>query len=56
MITKVDSIILTCDKCEDVYTNSNDFSIFADTQAAIQDATDDEWTTVDDKHFCPNCQ
>ena len=56
MITKVDSVILTCDNCEAVYHSSgSDFSIFADLTAAIENATDDDWLAIDDKHYCPDC-
>ncbi len=55
MITKVDSAMLTCDGCEDVYTDSRDFSIFTDIAVAEECAEDEGWVKSVDKHYCPDC-
>lgn len=54
MISKVDSIIITCDVCEDHFEDSSGFSIFGDKTDV--DFSEQEWhDTHDGKHYCPKC-
>lgn len=55
MFTPIQSFILCCDNCNESYENGNGFGIFADKDAAKDDAVDDGWYDDGDKHYCPKC-
>lgn len=48
-----------CDRCGDVYTNSNDHSYFDDEHDAREDSHYDDWVVLANgetvKDYCPSC-
>jgi len=55
MIEKIDCVTLSCDNCKKVYENYNGFTVFLDTNTAMEEAQDDDWYRDEDKHYCPDC-
>lgn len=43
-----------CDRCERVYEEC-DFSFWDDKSSAIENAMENDWVEINNKHYCPNC-
>lgn len=44
-----------CDRCHEMYEDSNDFTFFYDKSEALEEAMDADWIEKDGKHYCPSC-
>ena len=44
-----------CDKCKDLYTNSNGFSIFIDHISLLEELDQDEWANQNGQLLCFTC-
>jgi rubredoxin len=44
-----------CDRCGDLYEDSDGHTFFSSADSPIEGASDDEWKEVKSKHYCPNC-
>jgi len=55
MFSPVECFILSCDNCQEHFENYNGFGIFADKDAAREDAEEDGWYRDGEKHYCPKC-
>lgn len=55
MIDKVECVTLSCDNCKKDFENYNGFTIFLEESTAKDEASNDDWYTDGDKHYCPDC-
>lgn len=46
---------VSCDRCHEIYENSDGYSVSADKNSMAEDAYDDGWHEENGKHYCPNC-
>lgn len=57
MYNKVECIVITCDNCDETYTDEHSgFSIYSDENAANDACQNDDWESSEKgKHYCPLC-
>lgn len=46
---------VTCDRCGETLINSNDNSAWYDRSTAEEEAFEEDWHSVSNHHYCPNC-
>lgn len=46
---------VVCDNCGKDVNAGGEYSCLSDADAAEDGATDSDWLTIDDKHYCPDC-
>jgi len=46
---------IRCNRCGDLYENSEDASFFHDKGDVMESAYDDGWEEVKGSHYCPDC-
>lgn len=44
-----------CDRCSEVYEDSNGYQLHADKHEAETDALENGWGELNGKHYCENC-
>ncbi len=44
-----------CNRCHSIYNDTEDRSYHWDESSAVEQAMDDEWIEVGNKHYCPGC-
>ncbi len=55
MIQEVKMYTVICDNCKKDSNEDTDYSCWNDKEYAQDVATEADWITEDDKHYCPNC-
>lgn len=44
-----------CNRCGEIYNDTEDHSYFHDESNAVECALDDDWIERNGKHYCPGC-
>lgn len=60
MFKKVDMYIVICDRCGKNASEDNEYSdlesfVWADKEAAWDDAREGDYEEINDKHYCSDC-
>ena len=46
---------VTCDRCGETLINSNNNCAWGDRSTAEEEASEEDWHSVSNHHYCPNC-
>ncbi len=46
---------IKCDRCHEMYEDSDDISFFFNQQEVLEFAKDSDWIEKNGKHYCPSC-